>query len=254
MSTTTSYYLAFDGYGYHSEGASPELSRHALISSDYVYVPESTAIEIPFFTEDDIEIVYVKDGSTVTVDTASDFDNTSANAVNYVSFTPNANHTPYIINVFNNGQTTKHKSINLIPVCEPKFTPVKCQFINKFGVIQCMYFFLRQTESMNVEDSLYMRNTIDTNATYNINEGQFRRHGVKAQNSIRLSTGYVNENFNQTIEELLLTENCWITFESVVTAAMPVTKTMQHKTSLNDKLIDYQIQFDFASHKINTVR
>ena len=56
------------------------------------------------------------------------------------------------------------------------------------------------------------------------------------------------------IAELLLTENCWITFESVVTAAMPVTKTMQHKTSLNDKLIDYQIQFDFASHKINTVR
>ena len=137
----TSYYLAFDGYGFFNEGASPQLSRHALISSNYVYVPDDTAIEIPFYTEDDIEIVYTRDGSQTTVDLATNFDNTAASAVEYVTFTPNTNDTSYVINVYDDGQTTLLKSINLIPVCEPKFTPIKCQFINKFGVIQCMYFF-----------------------------------------------------------------------------------------------------------------
>ena len=59
----TEYFLAFDGYGYFKDGVQPELSRHALVSSDYVYTPEGTSIDIPFFTEDDIEITYTVNGT-----------------------------------------------------------------------------------------------------------------------------------------------------------------------------------------------
>ena len=250
----TSYYLAFDGYGFFNEGASPQLSRHALISSNYVYVPDDTAIEIPFYTEDDIEIVYTRDGSQTTVDLASNFDNTAASAVEYVTFTPNTNDTSYVINVYDDGQTTLLKSINLIPVCEPKFTPIKCQFINKFGVIQCMYFFLRSKENLTIEDNRYKKNIINSSAAYDTSEGQHQRFDVVSQTSLSVNTGYVNEDFNQTIEELFLSENCWITFEGNVLSAVPSSKQLQYKTSLNDKLINYQVVFDFASDKINTVR
>lgn len=250
----TSYYLAFDGYGYFNEGANPELSRHALISSNYVYTPDDTAIEIPFYTEDDVEIVYTRNGSQTTVDLASNFDNTAASALQYVTFTPNTNNSPYVINVYDDGQSTLLKSINLVPVCEPKFTPIKCQFINKFGVIQAMYFFLRSTENMTIEDNRYKKNIIDSNASYNISEGQHQRFDLTSQVSLSVNTGFVNEDFNKTIEELFLSENCWITYEGSTVAAIPTTKQLQYRTSLNDKLINYQVVFDFASDKINTVR
>lgn len=250
----TSYYLAFDGYGYFNEGANPELSRHALISSNYVYTPDDTAIEIPFYTEDDIEIVYTRNGSQTTVDLASNFDNTAASALQYITFTPNTNNSPYVINVYDDGQSTLLKSINLVPVCEPKFTPIKCQFINKFGVIQAMYFFKKSVENITVEDDRYKKNIINSNASYDINEGQFQRFNLSSLTTMTLNTGFVNENFNETIEELLLTENCWITFEGTVLSAIPTTKQIAYKTSLNDKLVDYSVTFDFASDKINTVR
>ena len=57
-----------------------------------------------------------------------------------------------------------------------------------------------------------------------------------------------------TIEELFLSENVWIRYNSKTLPILPQTKTMQKKTSLNDKLIDYTVDFKFAFNKINNVR
>lgn len=251
----TEYFLAFDGYGYFNEGSQPELSRHALISSNYVYVPEDTSINIPFFTEDDIEIVYTRNGSQTTEDLASVFDNTSQKAIKYISFTPNTNDTPYDIKVYNNGQTTLHKTIKLVPICEPKYTTVKCVFVNKFGVNQEMYFFKRSKENLNVEDKSFSRNIVSTsNAQYDTKDNSMQRYDVTATTSLQLNTGFVNEDFNQTIEELFLSENVWLEWESNTLPAIPKSKALEYKTSVNDKLINYTIDFDFAHNTINNIR
>lgn len=250
----TNYYLAFDGYGYFEEGSNPQLSRHALISSNYVYTPEDTAIEIPFYTEDDIEIVYTRNGSQTTVDLVTDFTTTAASAIKYVSFTPNTNDTAYTINVYDDGQSTLLKSINLIPVCEPKYTPIKCIFVNKYGALQTMYFFKRTDEGLEITSEQFKKNMINSNASYDTSEGDIKRYNVRSQTRLKLNTGFVNEDFNRTIEELLLTENCWITYNGNTMAAIPITQQLTYNTSLNNKTINYQIEFAFASDKINIVR
>ena len=188
------------------------------------------------------------------MDLAADFDNTAASAVKYVTFTPNTNNSSYTINVYNNGQTTLLKSINLIPVCEPKFTPIKCQFINRYGVIQTMYFFKKSTEAMEITDARFQKNIISSSASYDTKESQIQRYDVKGMTRLVLNTGFVNEDFNQTIEELLLSEDTWITYEGNVLAAIPTTKQLQYATSVNNKTINYTVQFDFASETINSVR
>ena len=57
-----------------------------------------------------------------------------------------------------------------------------------------------------------------------------------------------------SIEELFLTENAWINFEGKVLPIIPTTKSMTFKTSLNDRLTDYTIDFDFSFDKINNIR
>ena len=73
-----------------------------------------------------------------------------------------------------------------------------------------------------------------------------------------MNTGFIPEDYNQVMEQLMLTEQVWGTFitdtEVLVKHLVPKTKTLIHKTQLNDKLINYTIEFDFASNKINNIR
>jgi len=69
-----------------------------------------------------------------------------------------------------------------------------------------------------------------------------------------MNTGFVSEIMNQTIEELFYSENVYIRYENKTLAVIPKSKSLQYKTSLNDKLINYTVEFDFAFDRINNVR
>ena len=62
------------------------------------------------------------------------------------------------------------------------------------------------------------------------------------------------EDANSTIEELFLSKNVWIRFENKTLPVIPTSKDFTFKTSLNDKLINHTIDFEFAFNKINNVR
>ena len=59
---------------------------------------------------------------------------------------------------------------------------------------------------------------------------------------------------NDTIEELFLAENVWIRKDNKTLPILPKTKSFIYKTSVNDNLIDYTIEFEYAFDKINNIR
>ena len=59
---------------------------------------------------------------------------------------------------------------------------------------------------------------------------------------------------NQTIEELFLSENVWIRYEGKTLPVIPTSKQLAYKTQLNDNVINYTVDFDFAFDKINNIR
>ena len=73
-----------------------------------------------------------------------------------------------------------------------------------------------------------------------------------------MNTGYLNDDYNQVIEELLLSEQVYYTeitdTAEVVVPIIPVTKSVTYLTQLNDKLINYTIEFENAFDKINNIR
>ena len=123
------------------------------------------------------------------------------------------------------------------------------------GSYQDVYFFKKSVETFNVTDETYKRNTVNTSTiTYSLNETQQQRYNANATKSITLNTGFINEDSNKTIEELFLSENAWIRYDGNTLPIIPKTKSMTFKTSLNDKLSNYTVDFDFAFNKINNVR
>jgi len=238
-------YLAVDGYGYFEDGTNPELSRHALISSNNIYLPEGTAGKLPIFAEGVGKVTIDSTDTQIT-------DNGNSNQkIQYITIPADSS----TVKVYDTDDSTLLKTITVTNVCEPKFTPYKVTFVNKFGAFQDVYFFKKTTESFSVSDETFKRNIMNSaTATYDTNATQRQRYNVNAKTRLTLNTGFIKEDMNQTIEELFLTENAWINYDGNCLPILPQSKSMQFKTSLNDRLTDYTIDFEFGFDKINNIR
>jgi hypothetical protein len=72
---------------------------------------------------------------------------------------------------------------------------------------------------------------------------------VNGNQSIKLSSGFVPENYSDLIQDLLLSE-------TVLLDGLPVkvkTQSTTLKTSLIDRNINYEIEFDYSFNLINNV-
>lgn len=238
-------YLAVDGYGYFEDEINPELQRHALISSNNIYLPEGTAGKLPIFAEGVGKVTIDSSDTQIT-------DNGNSNQkIQYVDIPADSN----TIQIYDTDDTTLLKTITVTNICEPKYTPYKVTFVNKYGVYQDLYFFKKTTESFDVTSETYKTNIINTSTvSYSLNSTQRQLYNVNAKTKISLNTGFINEDMNSTIEELMITENAWIRWENKTLPILPLTKNMQFKTSLNDKLINYTLEFEFGFNKINNIR
>lgn len=238
-------YLALDGYGYFEDEINPELQRHALITSDNIYLPESTAGKLPIFAEGVGKVTIDSSDTQIT-------DNGNSNQkIQYITIPADSS----TIQVYDTDDSTLLKTITVTNICEPKFTPYKVTFVNKYGAYQDLYFFKKTTESFDVTSESFKTNTINTSTvTYPTNATHRQLYNVNAKTKISLNTGFVKEDMNSTIEELMISENAWIRWEGKTLPILPLTKSMQLKTSLNDKLINYTIDFEFGFNKINNVR
>jgi len=244
-SPVSNTYIATNGYGYFEDEINPELQRHALFTPNTIYLPEGTAGKLPIFAEG------VGKVTIDTVDTQITDNGNTNQKIQYVDIPSDSS----IIQVYDTDDTTLLKTISVNNVCEPKYTPYKVTFVNKYGAYQDLWFFKKSVESFNVTDEQFKRNTIENSTvTYPKYGGQQERYNTNAKKSISLNTGFINEDSNSAIEELFLSENVWIKQGSSTLPIIPKTKSLTLKTSVNDKLSNYTIDFEFAFNKINNVR
>ena len=159
------------------------------------------------------------------------------------------------IKVYDTDDTTLLKTITVTNICEPKFTSYKLSFVNKYGATQDLFVFKKSIESFDVVSESYKANTVNRSTVlYSTAAAQKQITNVNATKKLTVNTGFIKENMNSTIEELLLSENIYIRYEGKTLPILPLTKSMTHKTHLNDKMINYTLEFEFAFDKINNIR
>ena len=145
------------------------------------------------------------------------------------------------------GSPTILPSFYTYPIEECKYTPVLCDFVNRYGGWQTITFFKQQTNTIAVKGTDY-KLTQDT-INYNTSIGQFKTFNLNGKQTVKLNTGFVDENYSELITDLLLSE-------TVLLDSKPVTVKTQGsdlKTSLKDKLINYEMEFEYAYNLINDV-
>jgi hypothetical protein len=135
----------------------------------------------------------------------------------------------------------------VIPLCEPKYTSVFCSFINAKGGWQFLTFFKAQTNNINVKGSTYKM--MPSALNYNIAQGQTKSFNINGGQTVKLNTGWVDENYSDIITQLLLSETILLDNKPVEIK----TQSSSLKTSLQDKMINYEMEFEYAFNLINDV-
>ena len=145
------------------------------------------------------------------------------------------------------GVWTDRHVIKMIPQCEPKYTPLKCDFVNKWGAWQSITFFKRSDESFEVKGTKYQ--LMPASENYNIYKGEMQSFNVNGKGSIKVNTGWVGEHYREIIRELLLSETILINSNKVT----PKTQSTELFKKVNTKVINYTLEFEYAFAHINKI-
>lgn len=239
LTTDTFTDIGYDAYGTFMQGANPTVpfsnrprwllsTNPETLNKYYIYVPNNTAGTIPWM-------------------------NVNADLFYY---TYTANQTQFI------GGGYGQYDVDIIRVdCTKYGDGHKVTFVNKFGALQDIWFFLKSVNTTNKKQEQFQRNIISSTGTYDENVHTKQDYNTIANTSVTLSSGYYPEWANQWFEELMLSEQVWLTrpkpFNPSQDEVVPVNvrkNNLVKKTSLNDKLIDYTFDFDMSFDYINNIR
>jgi hypothetical protein len=137
--------------------------------------------------------------------------------------------------------------------CETKYSPIRIDYVNKFGAWDFITFFKARTENWEVKNKEYQLLPDDVN--YNPIRGEGKAFNFEAKQSIKVNTGWVEEYYNELIKDLMVSETILL-YDYDTETQKPVklkTMTTDLKTSLQDKMINYQIDFEYNFNQINNV-
>ena len=140
-------------------------------------------------------------------------------------------------------------------VCEPKYTPYQVSFINRYGVADFITFFKVSTEQGNFTNDQYKRSIYqDGFTTPSLQVGQYQDFNVNSRNTITMNTGWVDESYDDVIEDILMSENCAILNNGSWVAANPQRGSVDYQKEINSKNINYTMSFDVAFNERSLIR
>ncbi len=288
LQQATSTDLAFDGYSYFEEGRINSFDdKNLLITNREVFALDDNVYRIPVYIGTDVNIAFIRDEeivgtyvntdnsldtteqvSHITLNGTSEYDSFRARvANNYLGvFEDNKCISQYLntlsigkVDAIHIGNTDGTLDvINVKTIDECKYEPKKITFINKFGVLQDMYFFKKMVEQMTTKRESYKSNTLTNSNQYDTTVHTKRDFNITANESMTLSSGFLSESYNEVFKQLMLSEKVWITnLTNTDEQVLPInikTSDITYKTSLNDKLVEYTIEFENSYNVLNDIR
>jgi hypothetical protein len=275
--------LCLDGYDYFEQSSTSQDAT--MITNRKLFVLEDNTFRIPIYTESSPTVTFLKDNEIVGT-TIFQSNPQSSEQIKYVSiYGTTTNWDTFKERVLENGGTDYESNkcleayfndysigavdkivvsdsdgiqiINVEILEECKYEPKKVTFINKFGALQDMYFFKKSVERMNVEKESYKSNIL-SGSTYDRSNHVYRDFNLVGKESVTLSSGFLSEEYNEVFKQMMLSEKVWVTnITEDGEQVLPInvkTSDITYKTSLNDKLVEYTIEFDKSFDTINNIR
>jgi hypothetical protein len=249
----TTDYKGYDGFGYYEEGFNPSLTYDILHDQgtfNYYYDGLSASV----FAD--------RRGGFIMVKTATSYKAKYTNLVSGATFTQTLTNNALIDvlrvypSYYSRGNTLEILDAtdnviwtgNFKPNENCKYDAVLCDFVNKYGCWQRTWFYAASNNTLNVESQEY--NLMQTATSgYNLIEGQRQVFNNNGKKSIKVNTDWVDESYNELLRQIMLSEKIIINNYP----AKLNSKSTELFKSINTKMINYTLEFEFAFDVINSV-
>jgi len=270
--------LGFDGYGFFEDGSNPQNNSGLLQTNTKIVKLDDAPVTIPVYTEITNRVTFELNGELVYTKSITD-SNESDEQIEYVSSTINGSD-EYEDRVIQDGGTfegsscldqfsneytlfdfdsiyvetdTEVTKLTVKNECEIKYDPYKVTFVNKYGALQDVWFFKRTNKNLTVSREKFKRNII-VNGSYDTSRHQQKILTNNGVEKLTLNTGFYPEEYNEVFKQMQLSENSWIEINSQTLPINVSSGNLDYKTHVNDKLVSYTINVDFAFDSINNIR
>ena len=154
---------------------------------------------------------------------------------------------------FGGGSYSEEFMINVKSISECKHTPYEIRFKNRYGVEESLWFFKRSDQSIKREKESYRANTIDAYANDDLYLHTYKDYNVNARESLVLNTGFLEESFSENFRQLMLSESVYVMIDDVKLPVNIKNDELTYKKSVNEKLINYNIEIEFSYDKLNNI-
>jgi hypothetical protein len=239
---TTTYY-ALDGYTYYESGSNYDLGNYLLEEKTYYYQASVYAGQLNLRMPLAYKAKYTSLTSGTTTLTNSGTAGWKCIPRVHSSYTAEGNKLEIL-----DTEDAVVKTYYFRPICEAKYTPIVIDFINQYGAWQREFFFKASKSNLAIESSDYnvMQSSV---SSFDTLQGQKKSFNTNAKESISVNSGYVTEDFSSNIKQLVMSERILVDNKPAVCK----TKTLDVQKSINNHMINYSLEFEFAYNTINAV-
>lgn len=285
-------FIATEGYGYFEEDINPDFDKGIMMSPATIYRVNDRSINIPVSAETTNSVSFMLNGEEVfskSISYANPSLPTTLEVIQYIASDNDSQADSYKERVFEADGVFEDNSLleafqDKVDIGEidevyvnytkdseshthvlkvktfdcSKYEPIKVTFVNKYGALQDLYFTRRSNESVNIKSEDYKASVMDfNNFSYDTSSHQMRTLNLMGNQSITLNTDFIDESCNEHIKQLMLSEQIWMTRLTDEEKIVPLklkSNSLQLKKRVNDKLIQYTMEFDVAADMINNIR
>ena len=236
----TTDYIATDGYTEFANGVNYSGGNYLLDQKTYYYHSGSNAGYILVYVQSNDKIRWTDSEGLLYLSSSL------GNTWYYVPRCYNSRFTePWIVEVLNSSNVTQ-ATWTFKPVEECLYTPVKVDFINKHGSFQREFFFKASNDNIEVTNKDY---NLMQPYDYSLTGGQRTTYNQNGLQSIKVNSGWVEEDFKDNLKQLMLSEKVLVDEKPAILK----TKSIELNKSINTKQINYSLVFEFAYDLINSV-
>jgi len=237
--------LALDGFGYHQELANPELNKKVLSTINNHIVYNNSKYPLYFLSDGLVSITI--NGTDVPFTLDSDYNN---QFVSYVDVIQYAGVSTNFNAVFVYGDETVTHNIEVKTECRNNL--INCIFKNKYGYWQKIPFNKLSKSNLDIDSSDYNPFVSDF-GSYNLNQHTKRSYLTNGNEKIVVNTDFLPEEYNLLFKELMLSEQIYLEQGATILPVNLNKKSFGYKTKLNDKLIQYSMDFEYSFKTINNI-
>lgn len=136
-----------------------------------------------------------------------------------------------------------------------KYESSKLTFVNKFGALQDIHFSAKNSKSYRFKAEEYKSLNFDyDNLTSNYGEHSTVSFNKNGETMHTLNTDYLPESYSEYFKELLMSERVWMEHRGAVVPVMVSKSSLQHKTHINNGLIQFEIKVKESHSIANNIR